>query len=129
VRIEFDAPARTVLLSDFHAWHSVLGCRFLALNDDEDDDFDHRVDAYQEMLGQKRRIVYDGPVRDRWGPLYPLSPELWDEMKSSWERMFDLGAMAASSWYYDPGDTQLIQATVEAVSLSQVRRVTPFTAR
>lgn len=61
VRIELEVPAGQVLLSDFEAWHSVLGNRFHAINDDE-----------------VEKAFAEPPVYSQ------------DDVRRSWLRIFDL---------------------------------------
>lgn len=110
VRLELALAPSQVLLSDFDAWHVVLNHGYLALSEEEDEAWYQRFEA---------------AVSDRlaWPP-----PEPWySEILHSWERVFDLHALAASD-YWDVG-TRHIQATFETLRLADVRQRTLFVAR
>jgi len=110
VRLELWLDPAQVLLSDFDAWHAVLNQGYLALSEDEDEAWYRRFEA---------------AVPDRWA--WP-PPEPWhSDIFASWERIFDLEALAASDdWAAGP---RYIQATFEALRLADVRRHTHFGAR
>jgi hypothetical protein len=109
VCIECRAPASTVLLSDFDAWHHVLNESYLSLNDEEDESWESRT-------GHRRYAE--------------LSSAEQAEIRKSWDRIFDLSALlAAPAWHKGETSTQYIQATVEEVPLGWVTSVRPFIAR
>jgi len=110
VRLELEINPIEVLLSDFDAWHGVLNSGYLGLNEEEDEAWYRRFEAAV-------------PNRWSWPP-----PEPWySDILTSWERVFDLEALAASE-YWQPGP-RYIQATFEALRLVDVRKCTPFVAR
>jgi len=110
VRLELEIDPNEVLLSDFDAWHSVLNRGYLGLSEAEDDAWYRRFEAAV-------------PNRWTWPP-----PEPWySDILTSWERVFDLEALATSE-YWQPGP-HYIQATFEALRLVDVRKCTPFVAR
>lgn len=100
-------PAR-VLVSDFFAWHAVLNRSYLCLDDDEWDWW--------------TSVTPPGPV-----DVETLAPDVRAAMERSWERIFDLDALAASEWATD--GSQRHQGVIERVSIDDVVRVEPFTAR
>lgn len=109
VRLELELKPAEVLLSDFDAWHFVLNRGYLAYSEEEDEVWYRRFEA---------------AVPDRWA--WPL-PESWhSDLLTSWERIFDLEALAASD-YWD--GEHYIQATFETLRLADVRKRTPFVAR
>jgi len=110
VRLELEINPIEVLLSDFDAWHSVLNRGYLALNEEEDEAWYRRFEA-----------AVSG--RWTWPPLEPW----YSDILTSWERVFDLEALAASE-YWQPGP-HYIQATFETLRLTNVHRVTFFVAR
>jgi hypothetical protein len=109
VRIEFIVPADRILCSDFDAWHCVLNQGYLALSEEEDDAWDRSLKAH----GLEWQWQFLPPVERR-------------EMEKSWERIFDLEALNASSW---TGPVTHIQAVLERVFLQEVVRVDHFVAR
>lgn len=110
MRLELEIEPSQVLLSDFDAWHLVLNRGYLALYEDEDETWYRRFEAAV-------------PNQWAWPP-----PEPWhSDIVTSWERVFDLEALAASN-YWGEGP-HYIQATFEALRLADVRGVTPFVAR
>jgi hypothetical protein len=82
---------------------------YLALNEEEDEVWYRRFEA---------------AVSDRW-TWPPLEP-WYSDILTSWERIFDLEALAASE-YWQP-EPHYIQATFETLRLADVRRVTFFVA-
>ena len=109
VRLELEVPDAEVLLSDFDAWHCVLNRSYLALTEEEDEAWEARF-----------RSAVPDPYA--WPP-----PEPWySEILASWERIFDLHALAATDWR---GGERHLQATFECLRLADVRRVKPFVAR
>ena len=110
VRLELEIDPNEVLLSDFDAWHSVLNCGYLGLTEAEDDAWYRRFEA---------------AVPNRWA--WPLPEPWYSDILTSWERVFDLEALAASEyWQSEP---RYIQATFEALRLVDVRKCTSFVAR
>jgi len=110
VRLQLQIDPTEVLLSDFDAWHSVLNRGYLALNVQEDEAWYQRFEA---------AILNQWP----WPP-----PEPWySGILTSWERVFDLEALATSE-YWQSGP-RYIQATFETLRLANVRQATRFVAR
>lgn len=103
VRIEFEVPRDQILLSDFESWHHVLNGWYLAWSEKEFDD-------WYKSLPKK--------ISDKHVCL----------IKESWQRIFDLEALAKcdQDWLGPPDG---IQATLEEIRLEQVVRVEHFTAR
>lgn len=98
VRIELELPQSNTLASNFDAWHCVLNDHYLTSNDDESDK------EFPEGGGES------GYTRD--------------EIKRSWQRVFDL-EFCTSQAEYD-GHTQV---TFPAIELSHVKRVKAFKGR
>ncbi len=111
VRLELELEPAEVLLSDFDAWHAVLNWGYLALSEDEEEVWYRRFEA---------------AVPDRFRRAWPLPEPWWSDILSSWERIFELEALAASGYWRGE---RYIQATFEALRLADVRRCTPFVAR
>jgi hypothetical protein len=109
VRIEFELPEESVLLSDFDGWHCVLNRHFLSINEQEDEAFTREL----EKAGVEWRWPYPEPFHAR--------------VVSSWQRIFDLQAGDAEWW--DPPSKQSIQATFCELTIPQIRRVDIFRAR
>ncbi len=110
VRLELELDLAQVLLSGFDAWHIVLSRGYLALTEAEDEAWDERF----------RAAVPDSSV-------WP-APEPWhSEILASWERIFDLEALAASEYWGT--ERRYVQATFETLRLADVRRSTLFVAR
>jgi len=107
VRIEFVVPADRILCSDFSAWHCVLNRGYLALSEAEDDAWDRSLTA--------RGLD--------WRHLPPAETR---ELEKSWERIFDLDRLQASSW---TGPVTHVQAVLERVFLKEITRVDHFIAR
>ncbi len=135
VRIEFEAPPESVLLSDLEAWHAVLNGWYLPISEGDRCEFYLRAARWgmpwprvQDCL----EIVYGTNPGDALDPvrmeLGLTRAAIWHEIRSSWERVFDLEALANSDYWYDIGDPQ-IQETIEQVTLDQVVTVDHFVAR
>jgi hypothetical protein len=107
VRIELAVPDSRVLALDFEAWHAVLNGFRLSLTREEDDAWDARLARSPRPKGRERAA-------------------LREEVRRSWERVFDLDALLASEW---AGPVTRIQAVVERVSLREILRVREFRAR
>jgi hypothetical protein len=115
VRIELEIAEDQILLSDFDAWYFPYCQCYLARSEQEDTAFEAEMRAHG-FTGAKD---------------IPLShPKLLDKMLTSWERIFDLDYVGSVDW--DSGKTRhqkSIQGTFWQLSIDQVRRITPFTAR
>jgi hypothetical protein len=112
VRLELEVPDERVLLSDYDAWHVVLNKWHIELTEEEDREWEHRVEPYGFWQSDTRKC---------------LPPELYRELIESWKLIFDLDTLAASPW--TGGGTQYIQAVVEYVELSEVKKVTRYLGR
>ena len=111
MRLELAIPTDQVLLSAYGSWHSVLGRDYLpqAL---VWEDYERESDAWEEAAGIKWHFALQVPN--------VLYPEPWEtQMQTSWERVFDVDARR-------PRET--IQATFERMDLTDVIKVTEFTA-
>ncbi|MCX6029858.1 MAG: DUF3841 domain-containing protein [Chloroflexi bacterium] len=110
VRLELELDPAQLLLSDFDAWHIVLNQGYLALTEAEDEAWDARF----------RAAVPDSRA---WPPSEPWHSEIL----ASWERIFDLEALAASE-YWGAG-ARYVQTTFETLRLADVRERIFFVAR
>ena len=112
VRMELEAPASMVLLSDFELWHYVLNGWYLpaSLADGE------RFDALLASKG----FAHPGDVAEEEG-------EIHDRIRASWDRIFDLDW--AEPDVASSRDEKSIQGTLWELSIEQVRVVRRFTAR
>lgn len=110
VRLELALAPVEVLLSDFDAWHVVLNHGYLALSENEEEEWDQRFETAV-------------PNRLAWPPPEPWYADILD----SWERIFQLEVLTASD-YWGAGP-RYIQATFETLRLADVRRRTLFVAR
>jgi hypothetical protein len=110
VRLGLELPDEEVLLSDFDAWHVVLNRGYLALSEADFDDFYRRF----EMAVSDPRA---------WPPLEPWHTAI----VSSWERIFDLDALASDPDWCGPAIH--VQATFECLRLRDVRHAFRFVAR
>ena len=108
VRLEFVAPAESVLLSDFEAWHNVLNDGPIALNEAE-------YDAFQRACAIACRL-------DRH------AQACREAIEATWERVFELDRPdgADPEWW---GKGDMIQAVVPEVPLSWIIDVIRFLAR
>ena len=109
VRIEFDLPEDSALLSDFSGWHCVLNHCFLPMNEQEDEAFARDL----EKVGVEWRWPYPEPFHAR--------------VVSSWQRIFDLEAGDVEWW--GPPSERSIQATFWELTIPQIRQVDIFRAR
>jgi hypothetical protein len=108
VRIELAVPKDRVLLSDYSSWHMVLNRSYLALTELEDE-------AWQSDLNPLEISATQCPLPEPWR----------SRLVASWERVFDLEALAAGgSW-----STGRVQATFERLEFADVVEVTEFTTR
>jgi hypothetical protein len=115
VRIEYLAPAASVLCSDFEGWHYVLNRWYLTPLGQDWQDWDRRVEA---ATGNPHAGFDDLPAHLR------------SEVLRSWEAIFDLAAMQ-QKWTTQSNEPTAIeiQAVLEEIRLDQIVTVTPFTAR
>jgi hypothetical protein len=109
VRIEFELPEDSVLLSDFDSWHSVLNRCYLSINEQEDESFVHEL----ERAGVEQGWPYPEPFHLR--------------VVSIWQRIFNLEAGDVEWW--GPLSERSIQATFWELTVLQIRRVDIFKAR
>ncbi len=105
VRIELLIPRERILLLDFDAWHHVLNGWYLALTEEEDEEWDRQLAAARG-------------ARKEW---------VRDRMRESWERVFDLDALRANP--YAGGSELVIQGVAEYFLWEEVAKVKPFVAR
>lgn len=108
VRLEFVAEDNDVLISDFDAWHMVLNGVYCALTEEEDEDFYQKNGLYNVWLQGDEDHQKATQIRE------------------SWERIFDIEALASSPCWEG---AQTLQATLGRVTLDQVIQVTPFVSR
>lgn len=99
-----DVPRGRMLVSDFSLWHAPLNNWYCAMSEQEDDAFD---------------AEHKGGV----GP-----STVTDAMKSTWDRVFDLGPRSQEAMRY-VGPCNLLQACVDRIHLDEVVRVTRVTGR
>ena len=108
VRVGFIARVEDVLISDFDAWHAVLGGHYLSIDEKDDEMFN----AEREFFSVWRDAV-DDPKHAR-------------KIVESWERIFELELLRSAPEWHGPGE---LQATLGCVALEQVTDVTPFVSR
>lgn len=112
VRIEFEIDDNLVLLSDFDLWHYVLNYWYLPVSTDRAEDFETRL----ARLGLSFYTTK------------PLSnPVLDEEIKASWNRIFDLEWAEAD--ISAPRAQKSIQATFWELPLQSVSQADEFVAR
>jgi hypothetical protein len=109
VRIEFELPEESVLLSDFSGWHCVLNRCFLSINEQE----------FEALAVELERAG----VKWRW----PFPEPFHGRVVSSWQRIFDLEAGDAQ--WCAPLSQRSIQATFWELTIPQMRRADIFRAR
>jgi hypothetical protein len=103
VFLECLIPAERVLLSDYESWHSVLNNWYLALTEEEANEFDKRLDTGQITREQAK-----------------------SEKRVSWERVFDFDLLQAhKDWL---GETTA-QATVETLRKQDVVKTKVITPK
>jgi len=108
VRLQLAIGAERVLLSNLEAWFSGIGIDWYVQTDEADGE---AWDAEWERHGL---ALYEDSL-----------PEPWQSRKTtSWERIFDVDALAGGGWWEDQ-----VQATFERLDLADVIAVTEFTAR
>jgi hypothetical protein len=116
VRIEFTKPTDQILLSDFHLWHLPLAYKgYIGDNEADTGQFEEQLHHQLQEAGIVRHDFENYP------------PESRTKIEQSWVRIFDPN-------FKDPywgGDWsgRSIQATLWQVSLDEVVKVTPFTAK
>ncbi|HTE58359.1 MAG TPA: DUF3841 domain-containing protein [Verrucomicrobiae bacterium] len=108
VRLEFVAEADEVLISDFDAWHMVLNGIYCALTEQEDEEFYKNNGSYSMWFHGNK------------------DPKKVAQITKSWERIFDVEALAATPEWEG---SQTLQATLGQITLDQVVQVTPFISR
>lgn len=99
IRVEFEIPESSVLLSDFDGWHSVLNNHHYSLNDNE----------YNEI---EQLIALKGSNH----------PEIEHLKRQSWQRIFDLSLIS------DVSNTA-IQGVVWEIPESSIKKIDHFVAR
>lgn len=105
MRIELIVPQCQVLISDFNLWHCVLNNAYCGWTEIEQEGWYRREDSANV------------PVQI-----------LQAEKVKSWERCFDLTTPRDIDWLGNKDEVTL-QGCIEAIHLTQVTNVTPFTAR
>ena len=108
VRIECQVSAQRVLLSDFETWHNVLNDCYLALAEKEDEKWEKQAAKNK----QSKNIQLIQQAKEK-----------------SWEKIFNLKALESQADKNWLGSIQNIQATLEKIYLSEVKKVTIFTAK
>jgi len=103
VRVEFIAPSREVLFSDFDSWHSILCLQPITLNEEESNEFDLDVEISGVAAIPHPRV------------------------RATWDRVFELDVPASDPWR--GLESPRVQAVVPRLHLSQVVRVDSFVAR
>jgi hypothetical protein len=106
VMMECDIQVDQLLLSHFHAWHSVLGDWHLPISQQEYDAYKHDCPDWRDANG-------DCPERRR----------------QSWGRIFDIDCEDTppyEGWFDEPFEKRIIQGTLWEIRLDQVRSVQRF---
>ena len=98
LRLEIDTPR--ILLSDFDDWHHVLNYSYLALSEQDHNNFEHWC--------EKRGISFNDP--SNWSKDLPLLREVRQMIETSWERIFDIDRKDNGSWRL-PFIMRTLQAT------------------
>ena len=114
VRLELEIDPIRVLASDFDAWHCVLNRWYLALSWREDSVFERKC---RQSTGKKLPSWKD------------LHSGLKTAIRHSWERIFDIERLTKSCLWNKKGGERFLQCVLREIRLSDVVRVTPFTAR
>lgn len=109
--VGFDAPAHTVLLSDFELWHLPLnGAGCLSQAEDQ------AVDEFLEARGTSLRAVMEQRPND------PDQRAAWDLVQRSWQRCLSPD-WTAPGWSREAGDPLRVQACVWEIRPEQVVEV------
>lgn len=108
VLLECEINDQHVLLSDFDAWHVILGKGFLGLDESEDTHFSHI-----ERMGKKN--------------LQKFGSYLNKKIKRSWGRVFDMEAL--NSDYWGKMEQKSIQACFWSLHIDQIRSAKPFCSK
>jgi hypothetical protein len=112
VRIEFEVPDESVLLSDFELWHFALNYWYLPESDADDERFEAELAAHGLSLYKQKPLLiaryHRGIIR-------------------SWERMFDLDW--SERGFAAPRPRKSIQATLWELRRDEVRGCTHFLSR
>ncbi len=115
VRIEFEIAEEQILLSDFQAWHAPLNYAYFALNEAEDEAFE--AELAQHGLSWEPGILLPDPTYHA-------------RILKSWEHIFDIDGIDPDRYWTSPTKAEKdIQGTFWSLSLTQVRKVTPFIGR
>ena len=112
VRIEFEAPEKTVLLSDFDLWHFALNYYYLPENEADDDAFERLLSDHNltsEHLASTKRAPYHQRIQASWECIFDLT---WEE-----------------EYCAHPYSEKSIQATFWKLHMHQIRDVKVFTSR
>ena len=117
VCIEVDVPDSKVLLSDFDLFHYVLNYWYLPKSEDEDIFFDREIANSGLTIHDLQDFSKESEVINK----------LRNEVKESWERIFDLNWFDEYVTY--PIEEKSIQATLYHIQWNQVKDYREFTAR
>ena len=101
-----------VLLSDFSLWHHVLNYWYLPASRKDERAFERQLNAVG-LDYFKTKPLPDSRLHKR--------------VEASWERIFDLDFVARG--VTGPRDERIVQATLWALPLEWVRKITWFTSR
>jgi hypothetical protein len=127
-RIELEVPDHLVLLSDFDGWHAVLNHCYLALSEEEDNEFDRLCNR---LIG----LPEDADVSWRWPSIKGIDPEQLSEarktiqqkIEESWERCFDIEAFGTNEYWGNYRKDTMVQATFEELRLEYVVSAKAYT--
>ena len=119
VLIEFDAPDDAVLLSDYGLWHQVLNNFHCSFSEAECDEFNDREDKRNRELVETHGFGYRKAWR--W-----VKREFRQEIRASWERIFDPEAIAQADpeWIGSPPHEK--QACLDHLRRDWIRSVLVF---
>jgi hypothetical protein len=109
VRLALAVPIEKALLSRYGDWHCVLNRNYVPMATDSEK-YGEEFAAWCDAARSQGVNVFGNEAL----------PEAWeDEMRASWERIFDLSAH----------QDRTIQATFECLELADVVEVTEFTSK
>ena len=112
VRIEFEHPEESVLLSDFQLWSFVIGYFYLPLSEEDDEIFSAELSAQNLSPTETKPL----PVA-----------KYHRRIQKSWEKIFDLNWV--NEYMTEPYCNKSIQATFWQLHIDQIKKVDFFTAR
>ena len=108
VLMECELPDAAVMLSDFHAWHSILNNQYVGISDED-------AEAYFATRKQYDVMPSEG-----------LAEHLRTTFYESWERVIDMDVLTEPDWH--AMKEKSIQACFWQLDLDQVKSVRPFTS-